>query len=513
MRIIQILLFLMLFLPIYVITAAHEDQNDQKHKKFPRPRLMSAFNLAKIGEGGQLVAESPRSRSLSSGIDNIPSQTRKKPQKKSETQIIEQKLKKVCDSLKKDPGNKLNHPLKIELGSNKHISHVPIIWATKYNILPMAQALLEYMPNLQLKDDMNGRTPLMYAAFNGMYQIIKNMLEQATDTLDWTDSEAHTALMLAAMQGHAHAVNELLPFKPDGFLVDRLGNSALIYAIKRGLYDCFSALMDIDDKDDEYIGNMPNKKGQTPLICAMLSHQECGVSLDDQEKTVRTLLEFGKGKLDISLADVKGHTALTYATSIGPEILSYCILTEGSGDLGKTAHVNLSRTTPLMFACLHDFSCTAEELMKDMQYKDIIARDKAGATALHYAAALYSYPERYPDNGAKVSLKGPEVTTQTLEMLINRIKLSPSKVDDINARTKEHQLTPLMLAARDGWVEGVAVLLDSDVCDVNLRHTHGWSACNFAWHGMQHEIYLGRSGGDHQSVMALLGQHLVADFN
>jgi ankyrin repeat protein len=68
--------------------------------------------------------------------------------------------------------------------------------------------LLDKGANVNVKENRNGATPLIVAAFEGNKEVIEQLLAKGAD-IDAKDNEGNTALSLASARGHT-AVVELL---------------------------------------------------------------------------------------------------------------------------------------------------------------------------------------------------------------------------------------------------------------------------------------------------------------
>ena len=107
--------------------------------------------------------------------------------------------------------------------------------------------------------DVEGRTPLMRAAFAGDLLRVIALLGEGADP-NGRDSGGDTALMFAAMAGHLLVVKTLLAHGADPLLPARNGWTALRFAESRRHDEVASLLSQAEDQ--EYREGMPLLKAQ-----------------------------------------------------------------------------------------------------------------------------------------------------------------------------------------------------------------------------------------------------------
>lgn len=137
-------------------------------------------------------------------------------------------------------------------------------------------------------------------AREGMLPKVQRGIAQGIDP-NTTDEEGHTALMLAAFDGHTNTVKYLLAEGADPNLYDQNGRSALMYAATgpnaatvRALLDA-GAQVNAVDKDEQF---------NALMFAAAEGHAD----------NVQLLLDHGAEK---STADIDGETALDFARANG----------------------------------------------------------------------------------------------------------------------------------------------------------------------------------------------------
>ncbi|XP_052289764.1 uncharacterized protein LOC102621456 isoform X1 [Citrus sinensis] len=172
------------------------------------------------------------------------------------------------------------------------------------------QKLLEEKKNLIKETDQYGWTPIHYAAYHGNYWTIKLLLETDQSASNIADKDRKmTALHLAAGQGHAKIVKEILSVNPECYeLVDNRGWNFLHYAMVsfhvgqlRNLLENNPLARSLIDEGDA--------KGNTPLhVLAAVRPKEFDVDLvrktqtnydavNKQNVSVRHILDYGYPEL------------------------------------------------------------------------------------------------------------------------------------------------------------------------------------------------------------------------
>jgi len=122
--------------------------------------------------------------------------------------------------------------------------------------------------------DEDGRTPLMYAAFNGHDEILRLLIDKGA-LINASDTNGRTALMMASSGPYPATVKTLLDHQADPNLTDKEEHfTALMYAAAEGqldavkillAYNADPALKDIDG-DDALIFARNNGHGAIAII-------------------------------------------------------------------------------------------------------------------------------------------------------------------------------------------------------------------------------------------------------
>lgn len=110
-----------------------------------------------------------------------------------------------------------------------------------------------------LNRNVEGRTPLMHASFEGDLDRIIRLLDEGSDP-NARDAGGDTALMFASMGGHFLVVKMLLGHGADPLLRARNGWTALMFAESRHQHEVASLLRRAEEK--AYGNGMAQRKAE-----------------------------------------------------------------------------------------------------------------------------------------------------------------------------------------------------------------------------------------------------------
>uniref|UniRef100_A0A673YDF4 Ankyrin repeat domain 52 n=1 Tax=Salmo trutta TaxID=8032 RepID=A0A673YDF4_SALTR len=281
-------------------------------------------------------------------------------------------------------------------------------------------------------------SPLHLAAYNGHCEAL-GVLSETLVSLDVRDAGGHTALYLAAQQGHAQCVEVLLSHGASCHLKERRRKwTPLHVAASNGQTDCLLMLVNRGEKAD--VIDIVDIQGQTALMLAALgSHTDC----------VHILLEKGAGA---DTADKRGRTALHRAAAMGSEDCVSALLEHGASALCRESRGR----TPLHLAS----SCGHMELLRSLLQ---------GATSTDPLDSLLDYSGYTPAHWA--AYHGHE---DCLDVLLDH---KPFSIQEGNPFTPLHcsAETPLHAAAYSESVAGLQLALVQGA-EVNAVDTTGHSA-------------------------------------
>ncbi|RBR05989.1 hypothetical protein FVER53590_29300 [Fusarium verticillioides] len=207
------------------------------------------------------------------------------------------------------------NPLGLDIALSHHGNNLPP---------SIAEALLVQGANVD-KDDINGRTPLSYAAdVGGSTDLVSLLLSHGAD-VHHADNSGRTPLSYAVAHNYK-TTKLLLDHGADFHHADNSGRTPLSYAVAHN-YEATKLLLD-HGADVHHADN----SGRTPLLYAVV----------DNYKTTKLLLDHGA---DANAVDNHGWTPLSYAASIGiinPGYIARLLLDRGAipdkvDEAGKTA--------------------------------------------------------------------------------------------------------------------------------------------------------------------------------
>jgi ankyrin repeat protein len=92
------------------------------------------------------------------------------------------------------------------------------------------------------KSDINGRTPLIFAASGPFPETVELLLQADSDPNATDSEEGWSALMFAAAEGHRDVVQKLLEYGADVSLKDKDGDTAIDFASNNNQTDVVELL-------------------------------------------------------------------------------------------------------------------------------------------------------------------------------------------------------------------------------------------------------------------------------
>ena len=264
----------------------------------------------------------------------------------------------------------------IENGADVNLStdnnRTPLMTACEYGHVNTVTFLIEHGANVNLQDR-DGLTAVHYAVRGSQAcEILSCLMENGAD-VDTKTFDDCTPLMIAAEIGDTKVATFLIEHGANVDLPDKIGATALCYALKCPGNLCEVGSCLIENGAD--INACINYNCCTPLMMA------CEKTVNDQLNALTFLIEHGA---IVNLQDIHGSTALHYVVQENSgfhepyEVLDYLI--QNGADIN--AQSNHGRT-PLMRAIDLSEEDTASFLIKQGANLDL--QDKNGDTAFHYA--------------------------------------------------------------------------------------------------------------------------------
>lgn len=308
-------------------------------------------------------------------------------------------------------------------------------------------------------EDVNHRTPLMYAAHRGRSSVVEILLRDPRVSPDVQDKDRRTPLWWAAEGGSEGAVRMLLATgRVDTEAHKGLpGGTPLLQAASLG----HEAVVKLLLANDMVNPNARDDERRTPLSCA---------AQYGREAVVRLLL--ADDRVDPDVRDKNKRTPLLLATIYGHEAVVRQLIATGRVDLEAKDNGELQDRTPLSWAAAGGHEGIVKLLMAtgkvDLDWRAY------GRTPLSFAAEA-----------------GSEAVAKLL--------LATGKVDpDSKDRTRE---TPLSRAAKDGHEQLVRLFLAIDKVDPDSKDLFGLTPLSRAAGG-RWPVRTGKGGWD--TVVELL---------
>ena len=209
------------------------------------------------------------------------------------------------------------------------------------------------------------KTPLMYAAGEGRFDIVKYLIDHGAD-VSKKDDHKRTALHYAIERGDLKVVEVLLSKGAEIDVEDRYHRTPLLLAAGRGHNDISLCLVDhgadVNKKNEgprRTALHYASERGDLEVVEALLS-KDAEIYVEDRNRCTPLMLAAGRGHIDILLHlidhgadfDVKdGHkrTALHYASKRGDLKVVEALLSKGAEiDVEDVDHC-----TPLILAVVY----------------------------------------------------------------------------------------------------------------------------------------------------------------
>ncbi|XP_065343666.1 uncharacterized protein LOC135941846 [Cloeon dipterum] len=300
---------------------------------------------------------------------------------------------------------------------------------------------------------------LLLACKQKNWDKVKNLLESKNSSINRQDKDGRTALHYAAEEGHFGLVFQLLSQRADMHVKDHNGWTALHYAILTNNKDLVQMLLESGAEIDS-----KTKRGETALHLAAYK--------GSTELTIK-LIQCGA---DVNSKNNHGLTCLNIAT-VNRNLDLLEVLLKNKADVNN--EYKLFGNTPLHHAALENYPEILEMLVN--HGADVNLQNKNGWTALHLAARYNpELSQTLLDHGADVNSK--EIDAWTPLLLAARFYPELSKTllnhgADVNSNTKMGS-SPLHFAARYN-PELSQTLLDHGA-DINSKEIDAWTPLHFA---------------------------------
>ena len=372
-----------------------------------------------------------------------------------------------------------------KINSKSHVrGHTALMQAAQWEETECLRILLKSGADIDLKSN-KLVTALMYAAMYGNVECVKVLVSHGADVNARSISHSN-ALMHAAAAGHSNCIQPLLSGGSEINGKDSDGLTALMEAARRGRTECLRILL-ANGADV----NLKSNSSLTALVYAAICRNTgCAELLINQGNALNhaaaaglinfiMLLLRGTGS-KINAKDTNGITALMKAAHLGQTEYLQILLTNG-------ANVNLksnSSLTALMYAAMGGNAGCVEILLN--KGADINMKDEEGHTPLMVALKderatclpllLSSVPEwtiRYLNEQ-----NSEGVTALMLATLHREIKcIYVLLINGADVEIKDDRgETVLMIAAQEGYTDGLQILLNAGAEVNNVSNKNGHTA-------------------------------------
>ena len=324
------------------------------------------------------------------------------------------------------------------------------------------RSLLEQNPSLLNEKNANGLTPLNLAAYQGKADIVEVLLDMGAD-MNIGDNENSQPVHNAAVAGHIPVLELLLARGVNIESKDDNGVTPFLFACSYRQLETARYLL---DKGADL--KATNNNGFQALLYAVIG---------GNVELVQMLID---RKVDVNQkTDDQGITPLFSAASFGRDEIFRLLIDNGAKINIKDIH----GATPLSWA-LNPFSIEEARLLIE-KGADVKARDDFGQTPLHQVAGrgTISVAQLLLDHGADINAvdingwvpltnacwAGPEIVKF---LILNGAEVNPPEYKDTTTNCFVAPTTPLHLAARDGELEIVKILVENGA-RINIRNREG----------------------------------------
>lgn len=408
----------------------------------------------------------------------------------------------------------------MEVNIRDNYGCTPLHYAARRGDLDIVRKLVLLKADITIKDN-KGSTALHYATDTNecttntqiegkcFLDIVKVLVTECNDVINFKDGTGCTALLLAASNGHLDIVELFIKCNADVNIQDNEGCTALCAAATNGHWDTVKYLMEesneIIDDDGRTTIHLTVDGGKSQTLKSLV---ECGQNIDIRDnsgytalhlaakkgnsETVKFLIDVGA---DVTIRDHNGSTALHHAAKM-EGMATFCEMTINNQIRERECYLDIVKI--LVGECSgviiskDKTGCTAMHWAASKGHLDVVKllvefnadayiKDYDGRTALHAAAAnghldtVKFFVEEY---------RGIEEITDidSLTALHLAARKSPrSSVEcgmDVGIKDNRGR-SVLHLAAESGSLDTVMFLVESGV-DVNVEDNNGDTALHLA---------------------------------
>lgn len=366
--------------------------------------------------------------------------------------------------------------LNIDSTDDSIISITPLMYAAKANNPAAMQYMLEHGASID-KGDYHGNTALMHAATNGSVECLRLLLEHGAD-VNAQNHDEQTALFHAAFCGQVECLRLLLAAGAQVNHAPKGAYTPLLIALYHEHMDCVQLLLEhgVDplapspkgvaaihmaavQRNPEYLRHLLEVGADPNSTYSALLGKECPLILaaeNGRVDNVRLLLQHGA---KINQTDGDGNTPLLCAILNGRVDCVQALLEAGA----DTTIANKKKVTPLMGAAVNG-NAACMRLLLSQGAKDSTTK-KMRTTALMLAAANGSEEcvRLLLESGSEVNARSDD-RMSALHFAIKHENAACARLlldagAQIDTRSQESYNTPLIQAVKQGYTEGVRLLL------------------------------------------------------
>lgn len=355
----------------------------------------------------------------------------------------------------------------------KKYKRYPIIIASQYGNLEIVKLLISYHANLELKDEKE-KTALIRASQNGHLDIIKELVNNGANI------EAHQGSILttAVCNGQKKVIEYFLKKGVNVDSEDSYGCTSLIYASVCGHSEIASLLLknnaDVNAKTNDGITALilASENGYISIVKELLKHKVdvnaewsngvtalIAAATNGHSEIVSLLL---KNNADVNVKTNEDRTAMNYAILNGQTEIVKLLMEYDADLLGDICAIYIDIVTAL----LKHHSDIACMILKDDKYRRMFFNTSMASTV-----------------SMKIRPDGDEYDMTLLmyasrEGFVDFVKLLIENNLDVNESNTDGE-TALMYAAINGRLEIVNILIDAGA-DINARNSKGISVLQYA---------------------------------
>lgn len=300
------------------------------------------------------------------------------------------------------------------------------------------------------------RTALYAAVERGHDGVVKMLLDKGAPIFaDQPEPDGKTILQATLQSGDEKIIGLILTASFDL-------EAALYYALREGHDDVTSDLLTKDQLDINQ--NIDSQGGVPALLRA---------AAEGHVEVVEWLV--ARDSLKVNIKDDNGNTALSIAAKAGFTLIVEILL---GRQYILINHANMQGLTPLTLACSEGHVEVVKALLENPRINPMILSKTKGSCLLAAVASNISGG----DVGAGVKV---EKINEMVEMI-----LSHNSTRGLENSADEHDVTPLIMAARCGLTTVVEKLLTRKDIEINAKDTQQRTAFSTALENKNQEIII-----------------------